>query len=216
VLSAALKFAYRHGWITVSPYVPRVKEVPRVHWMRPETAQWLLEAAKPVRHLYAYILISLHSGQRKDAVLGLTWDRVDWESNVIRFTDPHLVCAHRRKNRATVPISATLRELLLELREEAGTSPYVINYAGTRLQDIRHAWRKAIKAAEISGKHTPHGLRHSVATNLLRSGRTLLEVSKLLGHRDSSITERVYGHFEPDFVQDSVNQLDHLFGAQQL
>ena len=47
---------------------------------------------------------------------------------------------------------------------------------------------------------TPHTLRHTVATLLVRAGVPLIEVSKLLGHKDSRITERVYAKFSPDYL----------------
>jgi integrase len=54
---------------------------------------------------------------------------------------------------------------------------------------------EAIVAAELKKRLTPHGLRHSFASLLLADGADVPEVSHLLGHKDSSITLRVYAHF---------------------
>jgi integrase len=44
-------------------------------------------------------------------------------------------------------------------------------------------------------RRTLHRLRHTFASLLLQRGEALIDVSRLLGHRDISITARVYAHF---------------------
>ena len=42
---------------------------------------------------------------------------------------------------------------------------------------------------------TPHGLRHTFASLLLADRRPVTEVAYLMGHKDSSVTLKVYAHF---------------------
>ena len=207
VLSAAIHYSHKAGLLQILPYIPRTMEQPRIRWMQPEEVERLLAAARALTgapHLEQFILLAVHTGQRKEAILSLKWDQVDFPAGIIHFTDPQMWLAARRKQRGNVPMSETLRELLTDLKAKAGPSPYVLtSHLGERILDIEWAWSKACQAAGLTGV-TPHTLRHTVATNLLRAGRPLLEVSRLLGHRDSSITERVYGHLAPDFVGQSV------------
>ncbi|WP_084148124.1 tyrosine-type recombinase/integrase [Deinococcus frigens] len=44
---------------------------------------------------------------------------------------------------------------------------------------------------------TPHKLRHSHATALVKAGRRLEEVQEILGH-ESIATTRIYAHLEPE------------------
>jgi integrase len=53
---------------------------------------------------------------------------------------------------------------------------------------------RAIRTAAIDQRITPHGMRHSHGAILLRNGWKLHDVSASLGHKDSSVTERVYAH----------------------
>ena len=83
---------------------------------------------------------------------------------------------------------------------------YVISNNGRRIRDMRKAWTNILEDCGLEGV-TPHVLRHSVATNLVRDGVPIIEVAKLLGHKDSRITERVYAKFAPDYLDNVVSKL---------
>jgi hypothetical protein len=52
-------------------------------------------------------------------------------------------------------------------------------------------------------------MRHTFASLLLQDGVPITYVSRQLGHKDSSITLRVYAHWLPDPLQEKlVNRLD--------
>lgn len=53
-------------------------------------------------------------------------------------------------------------------------------------------FRTARKRAGISDQVTPHWLRHQFASDTLGAGESVTNVAKWMGHRDSSVTERVY------------------------
>ena len=62
-----------------------------------------------------------------------------------------------------------------------------------------------------SGKKRPHQnryfnptLRHQYASFLVNSGRTLYEVQQILGHADSSVTQR-YAHLTSETLQAAAN-----------
>jgi integrase len=54
-----------------------------------------------------------------------------------------------------------------------------------------------------------HDLRHTYSTLLLQTGAPITSASQQPGHRDASITLRVYAHWLPD-VSRRVDRLDPL------
>jgi site-specific recombinase XerD len=63
------------------------------------------------------------------------------------------------------------------------------------VDDIRRIVRKWTRHANIKKNVTPHTMRHSCATHLLKGKADIRQIQKLLGHRRLSSTE-VYTHVE--------------------
>ena len=62
----------------------------------------------------------------------------------------------------------------------------------------------AARRAGIEGKRvSPHVLRHTYATRLLREGFTIREVQELLGHA-SVATTQIYTHVDPQALKEKV------------
>lgn len=59
--------------------------------------------------------------------------------------------------------------------------------------DVDAILRRHAKAAGIEGRVTPHTLRHTCATDLLRRGADLRHIQEMLGHRKLDTTQR-YAH----------------------
>jgi integrase len=70
--------------------------------------------------------------------------------------------------------------------------------AGTHLDpsNLRRANHSAMQAEGLK-RIRYHDMRHTYATNLLKAGESITDVSRLLGHSSIQITVDTYGHFLP-------------------
>jgi hypothetical protein len=79
----------------------------------------------------------------------------------------------------------------------------------THESNVRKAFNRMLDAAELD-RRGPHQMRHTFASLLLQDGAPITYVSRMLGHKDPSITLRVYSHWLPDnSVAKLVDLLDH-------
>lgn len=167
---------------------------PRERYLTREEARRLIANAE-APHVKLFIVLALTTAGRKEAVLDLTWDRVDFDRGVIRLGQGE----RRAKGRATVPMHDLARPLLLEARKVAITNS-VIEWGGKRLRSIRKGFSEACRRAQLR-EVSPHVLRHTAAVWMAEAGVPMSEIAQFLGHSDDRITQRVYGRFSPDHLR---------------
>lgn len=94
-----------------------------------------------------------------------------------------------------VPVPTTLREPLAE--HVSLMLPTALLFP--HRDDRNVAQRVLLPACEAAGVEpfTTHALRHHAASRWVAGGLPLFEVARALGHRDTRMVERVYGHLTP-------------------
>ncbi len=206
MLRAALRWAERQQppWIDRAPHIwMPAKPPPRERHLTPAEARRLIDACQ-APHLRLFVLLALHTGGRMQAILELTWDRVDLERRLIALRRPDRGAT--RKGRATVPINDTLLQALREARE-AAIGDYVVEIAGRKVGSIKHGLAGAAARARLKGV-SAHVLRHTCAVWMAEAGVSMPEIAAFLGHTDSRTTERVYARFSPDFLRRAARALE--------
>jgi integrase len=73
----------------------------------------------------------------------------------------------------------------------------------------RRGWKKAVEKAGLTDgpKVTPHDARHAFVSQLADSDMTSIDLSRILGHSSSGITEQVYRHhFDRNAREERIRQ----------
>jgi site-specific recombinase XerD len=147
------------------------------------------------RRDYAILMMLARLGLRAGEVATLTLDDIDWQSGEI------LIHAKGRQ-RARMPLPQDVGTAIVAyLKDGRPTSPCRHLFVRTLAPHVGFASgcaitmiaKAALKRAGIDGyaHHGAHLFRHSLATELLRSGASLSEIGQLLRH-ESHDTTRIY------------------------
>lgn len=132
------------------------------------------------------------TGCRKREILNLRWAEVDAEASVLRLEDS-------KTGRRLVQLSPAALAILEARRPaEDSVATCVFPQADTDVPicDVKRAWAAATKAAKLTEVRC-HDLRHTLASQAVAAGLSLVEVGKLLGHRSQQTSSR-YAHLSDD------------------
>lgn len=200
--------------------------------LRPEHVDGVLTRTAPDR-LHNYIVVSLLTGGRTEELRALCWDNVHLDSG-----QPHIDVwrsvradgdTKTKKSRRSLALPARCVEALRKQRAQQLADRL---RAGDRWQDndlvfatsvgtqmsagnVRRDFRRAL--ALVPGldpkEWTPRELRHSFVSLLSDAGMQLDEISQLVGHSGTTVTELVYRHQLKPVIQSGATVMDRLFGA---
>ncbi len=207
-LRSFLKFLIKRGVQAVAPEIVELgkAESHSIKFLERDAVERLLnmpEISTPEGFRDKAILELLFStGLRVSELVSLNRDQVNLERKEFG------VIGKGRRARV-VFVSDTAAEWLgryLKSRDD-GWKPMFIRYSGKtpdeddktgesrRLspRSVQRSVEKYVGKARLPVKITPHGLRHSFATDLLSSGADLRAIQELLGHKNVSTTQ-IYTH----------------------
>ena len=209
VLSGFCKYLMKQGVLESNPVrlVSRPKQEKRLPvFYREDSMQDYFERTKGVLEYGKYedqlermILGLLYgTGIRRSELISLNRDSVDYARHVLRVRG-------KGDKMREIPLTASLCEEIslylqsvdsLKCADQAPEAPLLQTPRGGRLYPVYVD--RAVKAAlgqvgSISGRKSPHVLRHTLATELLDGGTDLNSIKELLGHSSLAATQ-VYTH----------------------
>ena len=209
VLSGFCKFLMKQGVLASNPVrlVSRPKQEKRLPvFYREEAMQEYFERTKGVLEYGKYeaqlermILGLLYgTGLRRSELIALNRDSVDAARRVLRVRG-------KGDKMREIPLTPSLCEEIslylqsvdsLKCADQSPEAPLLQTPRGARLYPVYVD--RAVKAAlgqvgSISGRKSPHVLRHTLATELLDGGADLNSIKELLGHSSLAATQ-VYTH----------------------
>ncbi len=148
------------------------------------------------------------TGCRRNEILRLRWEEVDFEGRCLRLPDS-------KTGPKTVPLNSVALELLSEIERREG-NPFVIpgKKVGAHLTSLNGQWPRIRAAAGLEGVRL-HDLRHTFASFGVNLGLPLPMIGKVLGHSHASMTER-YAHLADDPVREANEKIGAHIAALML
>ena len=157
-------------------------------------------------HAAAAIRLLVLTGCRRNEILGLRWDDLNFDTGEMRLPDS-------KTGVRMVPLTSAAADVLKGL-PRSPDNPWVFpgKKKGARLVNINDSWERVRRRAGLDGVRL-HDLRHSFASRALALGESLPMIGDLLGHRMVNTTAR-YAHLARDSVRDSSAKIAADIGAR--
>ena len=177
-----------------------------------DQAVHLLDTAGPgsQHRLAAYVVVSLLAGVRTEEARALTWADVDLDAGTVAVYRSVRVKGDTktRKSRRVLKLPTRATEALREHRKRQAAERL---QAGERWHDhdlvfcredgapldrwqVRREFAVITMAAGLGDQWAPRELRHSFVSILSASGVRIEDISDLMGHSGTTVTETVYRH----------------------
>ncbi len=216
LVSALYRWAMKMGYADANP--ARIVDVEpergraRTEWLRDDEIQELLAAAdtrfRPV------LLCLLHAGLRRGELMSLSWRSVDFDNRWL-IVEPEYTKTGKER---FVPLTAALETELARLRKpDRADDEAVFARPGGRMRhsegSLRYWLAKTLRSCPAASslhrkRVTLHVLRHTFASCLAQEGASFQDISYLMGHLTTHVTQR-YAHMVRGAGRDSVDLLDH-------
>lgn len=237
VIHRSLEYAVMMDLI---PYNPSDKTQPpknndfSAHFYNADQLEKLFEVTKDHKMGLLFQIAAFY-GMRRGEILGLKWEAIDFENDVIHIRHTvtqtnvdgklTLIQVDRTKNRAsrrTLPLVPVFKERLLTLKAKqeenqriCGNS-YNKEFLGYVFVDemgnlfkpnnVSTTFKKLLENNGLPIIRF-HDLRHSCATLLVHSGTPINNVSEWVGHSDVTTTMKFYAHLDGSSKQFSADKM---------
>lgn len=238
ILNLVLNEAVRQGIINNNPcqysILPIVKDEERQEkkkFLTVDEVKRIMELCegKPIHDM---ILFSFIYGLRREELMGLRWDDIDFEENTIIIRNTVTVIGKfkfenemtkTKKSQRTYPILPQIKEALTRMKEqqiidkEIYGADYIECNKVFRKNNGKEFYpdyaRQSLRAVEKKHNLPPtsfHCLRHSCASYLMSIGWHPKDISDWLGHSNISTTMNIYTHSSIDRKREIASKLGEI------
>lgn len=241
VLHKSMDRAVKLGYIAANPCdaadLPKVKNKEIRPLTDAEIPLFLKAIDKsPMRNAFA---VCLYCGLRVGELLGLSWDRVDFDKQEITIAQQLQNGKEREgyrlldttksgKPRTIKPPPITFeylqaeRVLQLERQLKAGSAWYnewnlIFTDALGKHYALNTFWVRYKEVVRSIGRADarPHDLRHTCATAAIAAGADIKSIQSLMGHATAAFTLDKYAHTSEKMMQDTADRLQAYYDSLQ-
>ena len=208
VLSAALRDAMKLEYITRNAArlvdLPKYTASERQVWTKEQAAHFF-ETIKD-HDRYPMFLLLLCCGLRRGELLGLRWQDVDFENEIIRIRQslrylngkPCIGPLKTKTSRRDLPMLTVIKDALLRHRQASKAySDDLVFHSRTGNPAYPNTIRKTFQRLALRAGLPPitlHEARHTAATLLAEAWASPKETQKILGHSSITTTLQIYTH----------------------
>lgn len=213
--------------------LPKVQKK-EVNYFQPEQVAAIREALErePIKWKVLVHLL-LITGARRGEVLGLKWDRVDFEGNRFHICNNVLYSSDWGIYESTLKTATSDRWITLPAETMQLLRQYRAWQSGERLRlggyyqdqgflfaqdngkpmhpDSVTDWLKKFSKRHDLPHINPHAFRHTMASMLYFNGVDSVSISKRLGHAQVSTTANIYAHVMEEADQRNADILADVF-----
>ena len=203
VLKAALNFVHGEGlvscrpvWSLVKPY--RAVDAARLRYLSDDEARRLVNACEP--EFRDLVKAALVTGCRYGELARFTTEDLNPDAGAIRVRTSK---SDKPRHVYLTDEGQTFFAALARRRKPRETLLKRPDGKAWRSSDQQRPLERACKAARLAPL-TFHELRHTYASRLVMRGAPMPVVARQLGHSDTRMVEKHYGHMAPSYVADTV------------
>lgn len=215
IINRIFHFATVQGYIKSNP--ARDAELPRnlKQSVRHPATVSEEQIIKKSAHVWFLPYLALTTGMRKGELLGLRWEDIDLDNNVIHVRrsvyynpNPQIKAPKTEAGFRKIPIIPSLRK---ELIKRKGKHKHYIFGDESPMSDkaYRHAYRMFQKETGIEA--TAHQLRKSYATMAVDANVPPDVLKTIIGHKDISTTLNIYAEVRDYRLQEAQSLLENQF-----
>ena len=212
ILKGALNRAWRDGkvpsdtaWRRVEPF--EGVDAARIRYLTIEDAKRLINASDP--EFRPLVEAALQTGARYGELARLVVSDFNPDSGTIAIRQ-----SKSGKPRHVVITDEGVEFFMQLTTGRSGDAPLIRKANGStwRMSHQGRPMADACANAKIKPPINFHGLRHTYASLAIMNGAPLLVVAKNLGHADTRMVEKHYGHLAPSYIADAIRAGAPRFG----